>query len=114
VVSIVALLRLPGILAVLTASVVTVTSLDLLTVYLPLLGTERQVDASAIGLLLAVRSVAAGVARIFYARLLLLFGRHWLSFVSISIAAAAFVALTIPWLPAMHFAVLAIGVGLGI
>jgi len=114
VVSVVTLMRLPGMIAWLTASVVTVTSLDLLVVYLPLLGAERQIDANAIGLLLALRSVAALVARIFYSRLLVLSGRLWLSLVSISIAAAAFVALTIPWLPSMYLAVLAIGMGLGI
>jgi MFS family permease len=114
VVSVGTLMRLPGMVAMLTASVVTVTSLDLLVVYLPLLGAERQVDANAIGLLLAARSVAALVARFFYARLLVWFGRLWLSLVSISIAAAAFVALPIPWLPSMYLAVLAIGMGLGI
>jgi MFS family permease len=100
--------------AMLTASVVTVTSLDLLVVYLPLIGAERQVDASAIGLLLAARSVAALVARAFYARLLVLLGRLWLSLLSISVAAAAFVALTVPWLPSMYLAVVAIGIGLGV
>jgi MFS family permease len=114
VVSVLSLVRLPGMLAMLTASVVTVTSLDLLVVYLPLIGAQRQVDANEIGLLLAARAVAALVARVFYARLLILFGRLWLSILSISIAAAAFAALTVPWLPSMYLAVLAIGGGLGI
>ena len=114
VVSVGTLVRLPGMLAMLTASVVTVTSLDLLVIYLPLIGAEQNVDASAIGLLLAARSVAALVARAFYARLLALFGRLWLSLLSIWIAAAAFVALTVAWLPSMYLAVVAIGIGLGI
>jgi MFS family permease len=114
VVSVGTLVRLPGMLAMLTASVVTVTSLDLLVIYLPLIGAEQNVDASAIGLLLAARSVAALVARAFYARLLMLFGRLWLSLLSIFIAAAAFVVLTVAWLPSMYLAVVAIGIGLGI
>jgi MFS family permease len=114
VVSIGTLVRLPGMVAMLTASVVTVTSLDLLVIYLPLIGAEQNVDASAIGLLLAARSVAALVARAFYARLLALFGRLWLSLLSITIAAAAFLALTIAWLPSMYLSVVAIGIGLGI
>jgi MFS family permease len=114
VVSIGTLVRLPGMLAMLTASVVTVTSLDLLVIYLPLIGAEQNVDASAIGLLLAARSVAALVARAFYARLLAVFGRLWLSLLSITIAAAAFLALTIAWLPSMYLSVVAIGIGLGI
>jgi MFS family permease len=109
-----ALVRLPGVLAMLTASVVTVTSLDLLVIYLPLIGAERQVDANAVGLLLAARSIAALVARVFYARLLVVFGRLWLTLISIAVAAAAFVALASPWLPLMYLAVLAIGIGLGI
>jgi MFS family permease len=114
VVSVATLVQLPGMLAMLTASVVTVTSLDLLVIYLPLIGAERQVDASAIGLLLAARSVAALVARAFYARLLILFGRLWLSLLSIWVAAAAFVGLTVAWLPSMYLAVVAIGIGLGV
>jgi len=43
--------------AIIMASVVTVTSLDLLVIYLPLIGAERHVDASDIGMLLAIRSV---------------------------------------------------------
>src|SRR5262249_22995607 len=53
------LMRRPGMLAVLIASVVTVTAGDLLVIYLPLLGAERSIDASHIGMLLLVRSLAA-------------------------------------------------------
>ena len=50
--------------AVLIASVVTVTAGDLLVIYLPLLGAERRIDASHIGNLLIVKSVGrAGRAR---------------------------------------------------
>jgi MFS family permease len=108
------LVRLPGMLAVIAASVVTVTSLDLLVVYLPLIGAERHVDANDIGLLLATRSVAALVARAFYARLMVLLGRLWLTLLSIFVAAAAFVVLAIPSLPWMYLAIVAIGLGLGI
>jgi MFS family permease len=109
-----ALMRLPGMPAILTASVVTVTSLDLLVIYLPLIGAERHVDANDIGLLLAVRSIASVVARFFYARLLSLFGRLWLTLISIAVAAAAFVVLALPSLPLMYLAVIVIGLGLGI
>src|SRR6202163_4534677 len=64
------LVRMPGMLAIIAASVVTVTSLDLLVIYLPLIGAERHVDASDVGMLLAIRSVAALVGRAFYARLI--------------------------------------------
>ena len=54
------LLKLRGLPAVMLSSVVTVTALDLLVIYLPALGAERHIDATNIGLLLTVRS--AGVA----------------------------------------------------
>jgi MFS family permease len=41
------LLKLRGFPAIMLSSVVTVTSLDLLVIYLPLLGAERQIDSSA-------------------------------------------------------------------
>jgi predicted MFS family arabinose efflux permease len=108
------LVRLPGMLAVIAASVVTVTSLDLLVVYLPIIGAERHIDADAIGMLLAIRSVAALVARAFFSRLIVWFGRLWLTLVSIFVAAAAFALLAVPALPVMYVAVSCIGLGLGI
>jgi MFS family permease len=108
------LVRMPGMFAVLTASVVTVTSLDLLLIYLPLIGAERHVDASDIGMLLAIRAVAALVARAFYARLMVGLGRQRLTLTSIAVAAAAFVVLAVPSLPLMYLAIIVIGLGLGI
>jgi predicted MFS family arabinose efflux permease len=108
------LMRMPGMAAVLTASVVTVTSLDLLVVYLPLIGAERHVDASDIGMLLAIRSVAALVARVFYSRLIVVLGRRRLTLTSISVAAAAFAVLAVPSLPLMYVSIAAVGLGLGI
>jgi predicted MFS family arabinose efflux permease len=108
------LLRLPGMLAVLMASVVTVTAGDLLVIYLPLLGTERDIDASHIGMLLMVRSLSALVARAFYARLIYGVGRMRLTLSSTFVAAGAFVLLAVPSLPVMYAASVLIGVGLGI
>jgi MFS family permease len=108
------LVRMPGMLAVIAASVVTVTSLDLLVIYLPLIGAERHVDASDIGMLLAIRSVAALVARIFYSRLIVGLGRQQLTLASIAVAAAAFALLAVPSLPLMYLAIITVGLGLGI
>jgi MFS family permease len=101
-------------LAVITASVVTVTALDLLTVYLPLVGAERHVNASDIGMLLAIRAIAALVARAFFSRLIATLGRARLTLSSILLGAAAFVALAVPSLPVMYVAVSAVGLGLGV
>src|SRR5262245_28796780 len=108
------LLRRPGMAAVLAASVVTVTASDLLVIYLPLLGVERSIEASHIGLLLTVRSIAALVARLFYARLIQAVGRLPLTLVSTLVAAAAFALMAVPSLPIMYAASVAIGLGIGI
>jgi MFS family permease len=109
-----ALLRLPGLLPVLLASVVTVTAGDLLLIYLPLLGAERQVDASHIGFLLLTKSMASLVARAGYARLIYTVGRMPLTLSSTFVAAGAFALMAVPSLPVMYVASVAIGLGLGI
>jgi predicted MFS family arabinose efflux permease len=108
------LLRVPGLLPILIASVVTVTASDLLIIYLPLLGAERQIDASHIGFLLLTKSVAALVARAYYARLIYALGRMPLTLGSSLLAAGAFALLAVPSLPVMYVAATAIGLGLGV
>ena len=100
--------------AIIAASIVTVTAGDLLVIYLPLLGTERNIDAHHIGMLLLVRSLSALVARAFYARLIFMVGRLRLTLSSTFIASGAFVLLAVPSLPVMYAATVLIGVGLGI
>jgi predicted MFS family arabinose efflux permease len=108
------LLRVPGLLPILAASVVTVTASDLLIIYLPLLGAERHIDVSHIGFLLVVKSVAALIARMFYARMIYAIGRGPLTLGSALFAAGAFMLLVVPSLPVMYVAAIAIGLGLGI
>jgi MFS family permease len=109
------LLKLRGFAAVMLSSVVTVTSLDLLVIYLPALGAERQIDANNIGLLLTVRSVAALVSRIFYARLIFAIGRAPLTLVSMLGSAAGFLVLALPLsLPAMYAVLVLLGFAMGI
>jgi MFS family permease len=109
------LLKLHGFTAVMVSSVVTVTALDLLVIYLPALGTERQIDANNIGLLLTVRSVASLVSRVFYARAIFAIGRAPLTLTSMLASAAGFLVLAIPLsLPAMYVALIALGFAMGI
>jgi predicted MFS family arabinose efflux permease len=108
------LLRVPGLFPILIASVVTVTTGDLMIIYLPLLGAERHIDASHVGFLLLVKSMAALVARAYYARLIYAFGRMPLTLGSSLCAAGAFALLAVPSLPMMYVAAIAIGLGLGI
>jgi MFS family permease len=109
------LLKMRGFPAVMVSSVVTVTALDLLVIYLPVLGTERQIDSNHIGLLLTARSVAALVSRVFYARLMFGIGRMPLTLVSMLGSAAGFLILAIPLsLPTMYVVLLALGFAMGI
>jgi len=109
------LIALRGFPAVMVSSVVTVTALDLLVIYLPALGAERQIDSSHIGLLLAARSVASLVSRVFYARLIFAVGRAPLTLASMLGSAAGFLVLAAPLaLPAMYAVLVALGFAMGI
>ena len=109
------LLTLRGFAAVMLSSVVTVTSLDLLVIYLPALGAERQIDADHIGLLLTVRSLASLVSRVFYARLIFAIGRAPLTLTSMLGSAAGFVILALPLsLPTMYGILICLGFAMGI
>jgi len=109
------LLRLHGFFAIMVSSVVTVTALDLLVIYLPALGAERQIDSSDIGLLLTVRSIASLVSRMFYARLIFAFGRIPLTLTSMLGSAAGFLILALPLsLPVMYLVLVGLGFAMGI
>jgi MFS family permease len=109
------LLKLHGFPAVMISSVVTITALDLLVIYLPVLGAERQIDANNIGLLLTVRSLAALVSRSFYVRLIFAMGRNPLTLASMLRSAAGFLVLAIPLsLPIMYAVLIALGFAMGL
>ena len=109
------LIGIPGFIVILIASIITITAQDLITIYLPLLGTERGIDSGHIGLVLTVRSGAAIVSRLFYVALISLFGRAPLTIISMSLSGLAFALLAAP-LPlfAMYVDAALMGLGLGI
>jgi MFS family permease len=109
------LLRLRGFSAVMASSIVTITAVDLLVIYLPVLGSERQIDSNHIGLLLTARSLAALVSRVFYSRLIFGIGRTLLTLTSMLASAACFLILAIPLsLPAIYVVMVALGFAMGI
>src|SRR5207244_7633566 len=109
------LLKLRGFVAGMLPSVVTVTALDLLVIYLPALGAERHIEADHIGFLLTVRSVASLVSRVFYARLIFGFGRMPLTLTSMLGSALGFLLLALPLsLPAMYVVLAVLGFSMGI
>ena len=110
-----ALLRQPGLMAVLVASVITITSQDLLTIYLPLLGASQNIDVRSIGGLLTVRSIASLVSRLGYTRILRLVTRQPLTLISMMGAAIGFACFALPIpLPVMYVAMTFLGLSLGI
>jgi MFS family permease len=109
------LLRQRGLMAVLIASVITITSQDLLTVYLPLLGADRGINAGDIGVLLTVRSALALISRMGYSRVIRLVPRGLLTLVSMVGAGIGFSGLALPLpLSAMYGAMAVMGFSLGI
>jgi predicted MFS family arabinose efflux permease len=109
------LLRQSGLMAMLVASVITITSMDLLTIYLPLLGADNNIDVRDIGSLLTVRSVASLASRLGYVRIVRAVPRGPLTLVSMLGAGVGFGCLALPIpLSAMFVAVAVMGVSLGI
>jgi predicted MFS family arabinose efflux permease len=109
------LLRQSGLMAVLVASVITITSQDLLTIYLPLLGTEQNIDVRNVGALLTVRSIAALVSRSSYTRVLRLIERQKLTLITMAAAGLGFACFALPIpLAAMYAAMIFLGFALGI
>jgi predicted MFS family arabinose efflux permease len=109
------LLRQSGLMAVLIASVITITSQDLLTIYLPLLGAANNIDARIIGTLLTVRSVFALISRMGYTRMIRLVPRGPLTLASMLGSGIGFACLALPIpLSAMYAAMAVMGFSLGI
>lgn len=109
------ILRVRGLLAVITASVMTVAALDLAVIYLPLLGIERHIDAGHIGMILVVRAIASIFSRIFYTPALRTLGRVPLTLWSMAVASIGYVLFALPLpLPFLYLAAGLTGFGIGL
>jgi predicted MFS family arabinose efflux permease len=109
------ILRIPGLLAVIMAGVILVSASDTVIVYIPLLGAERHIDVHDIGLLLTVRAAASMTARLFYARMVLAFGRWPLMIAGTFVCGLSYAVIALP-LPlwAMHVAIAVMGFSFGL
>jgi len=97
------------------ASLVIVSAIDLLVVYLPALGAERGIDAGTVGILLALRAIASAVSRVVVGRLASALGRLRLLWISLAASAAATALIPIPMpVPVLGFVMVAAGLALGI
>lgn len=109
------ILRIPGLVPVIMAGVILVAASDTVVVYIPLLGAERNIDVHDIGLLLTVRAAASMTARLFYARMVMAFGRWPLMIASTFVCGLTYAAVAAPiplW--AMHAAIAAMGFSFGL
>ncbi|MEO3977707.1 MFS transporter [Streptomyces sp. CAU 1734] len=77
-------------------SMLVLAAVDLIQVYLPALGVEREIPSATIGVLLAVRAAATMASRLGLARLAARFGRTRLAAGSAIVAGAAVAALAAP------------------
>jgi len=102
------LLFAPGLTAIIAVSVVTVVAQDLIVVYLPLLGSDRGMNVDAVGTLLSIRAVAAMLARLFFARLHVAFGRAPLTLISTFVGAGAYTAIAVPLPLSLLYAAIAV------
>ncbi len=109
------LVRTPGVTRAVVVSCVVLAAIDITLVYLPALGTERDIAAGTIGVLLALRAAAAMVSRLFLGRMVSVVGRRRLLVGSILGAALALALTPVP-MPAVVLGVLVtvIGFGLGV
>jgi MFS family permease len=108
------IVRSPGFAVIFSVSVVSVVAQDLIVVYLPLMGTERNIAVDVIGSLLAVRAFAAVFSRLFFAKLSMMLGSSKLMVTSTIAGALAFGAMAAPIsLPLMFVAIAILGGALG-
>lgn len=109
------LLRRPGVIRIIFVSAAVLTSVDILSAYLPLLGEQAGIAPSVIGLLLAVRGFSSMASRILLPWLTSRFSRDALVVVSTVASALTLIVLALlPWPPVMLVALLIGGFMLGI
>lgn len=91
------LLRRPGVPSGLFVSLALLSSVDLLTAYLPLIAEQRGIAPSVAGLLLGVRASFSILSRLILSRLLARWSRRALVVASALGAAGALAAVTVPF-----------------
>ena len=109
-------LRIPGMPHAMIASLTVLTTIDLLTVYLPAYGEAHGLSVETVGLLLAVRAAASMASRLLMLQLIRWLGRKRLLFGSIALPAAALLALPAfdsPLVLALLLLLSGLGLGLG-
>ena len=108
------ILRTPGMLPAMAASMTVLATMDVMVVYLPALGEERGLGVATVGALLAVRAGASMASRLLLGRLIEWLGRDRLMIGSLVVAAMSVVALAFLPVPLMFAVMIVAGVTLGV
>jgi MFS family permease len=105
-----------GLVPALIVSCIVLSAVDISLVYLPALGTERDIASGTVGALLAVRAGASMISRLFLGRLVSALGRPLLLTGSVGMAALGMALVPIPiplWLLFVLIAATGLGLGAG-
>ncbi len=108
------ILRTPGMLPAMLASMTVLATLDVIVVYLPALGQERGLSVATVGALLAVRAGASMASRLLLGRLIRRIGREPLMIGSLVVAAGSVIVLPFLDLPLMFVVMAVAGITLGV
>jgi MFS family permease len=103
------ILRTPGVARSLVVSAAVLTSVDILTAYLPVLGAQTGIAPVVVGAMLAVRGVSSMLSRLLLGPLGRRFGQRALIVSSVLGAAVCVTAIAAAPVPAVMFPALAIG-----
>jgi predicted MFS family arabinose efflux permease len=116
-VPVIEMMKVRGFMTLFFVSVVTVLTQDLLVVYLPLIGVERNISVDDIGLMLALRAGASIVARTAFAKIFQLLGGNRLLVLSTFIGSLSVLLLVLPiplWLMQVSIAVSGFTLGIAV
>lgn len=89
------IIRTPGLLIIMLSSSVCLATNDLMIVFFPVLGTERNIDAATVGFLLSLRAVASVCSRLAFSRFVARVGRVNLMLIALLATGSATAILVI-------------------
>ncbi len=110
------LLRIRGLLPAILTGIAVLCAIDIMLIYLPVLGTEANIEAGVIGYLMMGRAVSSLLSRMVFRWLILVAGRRLLLTLAIASAGlgVGLLGLHIPvWAMAIAMVIAGFGIGIG-
>jgi MFS family permease len=107
--------RTEGLGQALLISIVMSTAVEMMVVYLPVLGAARGISPAVIGSVLGIRAISALASRLALARIVGRIGRNGVLLVSLTGSGLAMLAIaTSPWVWLIYLSGVLVGFGLGV